>query len=468
VWSSLRVVYWMSTDNQYTCVSEVIHGLPYALQFSTFSLVLFFLINVMYGGRWQQRVRLFQPKVQEPSMRMTAGQNTYGTSQIPSYDAFPENYLHEDEEDLSLDTYRYTDESERVPPIVQQALCCMLPCQSGICYDWKIRIRTFHVILCIGINVVMTVVVLCLTIARCEDVIHISYPEFDRYMTLAIFSFLLMCWCMYGLQFIRQTHEPHHRTEHMRGKIAKLVIFIILICISRCLYAVLYPWFPKGFPDMEIMDNGAKHPQGYLVCAEIMWEILPAAAVFVFFRGVPKTPYPRSLFRWWQQRKQRKHSFEPPSPPLGPNQDLTARFQHHVGPAAGYSVGSSAVGGMGGISGMYNPYTSSYSQYVQGSLTASGHYRTIFDDPHRYESEPPDIGHHNILHAPPGTSSIVGSGVVGGIGSNVGMPTFDLLDTPLVYSSAPIVLPSLRETSGNPREGSTSASRDADADLFPG
>ena len=35
-------------------------------------------------------------------MRMTAGQNTYGTSQIPSYDAFPENYLHEDDGDLSL------------------------------------------------------------------------------------------------------------------------------------------------------------------------------------------------------------------------------------------------------------------------------------------------------------------------------------------------------------------------------
>ena len=59
---------------------QVVHGLPYALQFSTFSLVLFFLIHVTYGHRWMQKVRLFEPKAQEGAMRITPRQPTYGTS----------------------------------------------------------------------------------------------------------------------------------------------------------------------------------------------------------------------------------------------------------------------------------------------------------------------------------------------------------------------------------------------------
>lgn len=38
---------------------QVVHELPYALQFATFSLVLFFIVNVMYGHRWQTSIRLF-------------------------------------------------------------------------------------------------------------------------------------------------------------------------------------------------------------------------------------------------------------------------------------------------------------------------------------------------------------------------------------------------------------------------
>eukprot|EP00669_Euglena_mutabilis_P004361 TRINITY_DN15695_c0_g1_i1.p1 TRINITY_DN15695_c0_g1~~TRINITY_DN15695_c0_g1_i1.p1 ORF type:complete len:541 (-),score=154.94 TRINITY_DN15695_c0_g1_i1:165-1751(-) len=431
-WSGLRVVYWMSTDSQNTCFSEVVHELPYALQFATFSLVLFFIVNVMYGHRWQTSIRLFEPKLQEAAARITHGQLSYGTTSY-SDGSFARD-LGQQEEPDSIDPRethpRFSDETDTSPR--GQYLCCPLPCVKGMCFDWKMKVRTFHVVLCIGVNVVITVVVAALTFARCMEILPVSYVDFDRYLTFAIFSLLLASLTVYGYKFSHHGQEPHARNAEMRAKIARLVTFIALICISRCAYALLAPCLPQGFPEIEVMDDGAKHPQWFLVCAEILWEILPAAAVFVFFRGVPKTSHPRSLWRYLQQFWDRTKAPDPSSPALGPTQEIGGRFRDSGGPTgAAMSLGSSAVGG-------FAPYLhsiSSYSHYVQGSLTASAHnYRTIFDDPHRYESDPPDGRHGNILHAPTGS---VTAGLYGGVGSNIPLPTFDLLEAgPLVYTGA--------------------------------
>eukprot|EP00667_Euglena_gracilis_P005687 EG_transcript_5728 len=471
-WSSLRVVYWTSRENQYSCSSEVLHALPYALQFSTFSLVLFFIINVMYGHHWQSTVRLFVPKPQQAPMRLAAAQS-YGTSA-----GYTENDIHhgrgsDADAQYGADSHRYLDEADAGEKV--QYLCCMLPFQQGSCFNWKMRIRNFHVVLCIGVNVVMTLVVTCLTVARCQEVIDVPYSVFDRYMTLVIFSCLLLPLVVYGWKFSRQAHEPHARNAEMRSKIGRLVVFISLICISRCTYAILYPWLPQRFLDLEIMDNGAKHPRWYLVFAEILWEILPAAAVFVFFGGVPKTSHPRSLFRPFLNFWDRTKSADSSSPPLAPSHEITGRFRDTVGhPGVGLSVSSSVVGGI------YAPYLQSissytHSHYVHGSLTASAHhYRTIFDDPHRYESDPPDR-HGNILHAPTGASV---TNLLGGVvGSNLGAP-FDLLEThmPPVYSAvftnAPAGVAGPPATSGMAATGK--AVRDSQMhpglvpDLFPG
>eukprot|EP00668_Euglena_longa_P003120 GGOE01003648.1.p1 GENE.GGOE01003648.1~~GGOE01003648.1.p1 ORF type:complete len:533 (+),score=57.96 GGOE01003648.1:33-1631(+) len=475
-WSSLRVVYWMSRENQYSCSSEVLHALPYALQFSTFSLVLFFIINVMYGHHWQNTLHLFVPKPRQSPMRLSAAQQTYGTTTGYADDDFHDYNRGTDAESdtqYGADSHRYLDETDAGERA--QYLICRLPFRQGACFNWKMRIRTFHVFVWIGVNVVMTFMVTCLTMARCQEVIDVSYSVFDRFMTLFIFSFLLFPLVIYGWKFSQQAHEPHTRNAEMRSKIGRLVVFIGLTCITRCAYAILYPWLPQQFLEMEIMDNGAKHPQLYLVCAEILWEILPAAAVFVFFGGVPKTSHPRSLFRPFLHFWDRSKSSDPSSPPLAPGQE-TSRFRDTVGhPGVGLSVSSSVVGGI------YAPYLQSissytHSHYVHGSLTASAHnYRTIFDDPHRYESDPPDSRHGNILHAPTGASV---TNLLGGVvGSNLGAP-FDLLEThmPPVYSTVFTNLPP--STAGPPATSGMAttgkAARDVHLhtnlvpDLFPG
>ena len=64
-------------------------------------------------------------------------------------------------------------------------------------------------------------------------------------MTLVIFSTLLLCLSVYGFQFAQVPQEPAPQNEEMRGKVAWLVVFITLVCVSRCLYAILTPWFPE-------------------------------------------------------------------------------------------------------------------------------------------------------------------------------------------------------------------------------
>jgi len=58
---------------------QVVHELPYALQFATFSLVLFFIVNVMYGHRWQTSIRLFSRTLGGGGRLPRNRPNTYGT-----------------------------------------------------------------------------------------------------------------------------------------------------------------------------------------------------------------------------------------------------------------------------------------------------------------------------------------------------------------------------------------------------